>query len=514
MMTSSPPLRLQTRGTLSQDAIYIERPADTDLREALLRGELCYVLAPRQVGKSSLSYRTSRWLRQNHKIHCAHIDLSGKGAAEDTPEAEKKWYLGLLVALDEALGLNDARRFFAQHSDEFPVVRWRSYIRERILGALPATDRLVIFIDEIDYIRALKFNTDPFFTVIRQLWNEQSMSDGQGRLNFCLLGVATPGELVKDPWLTPFNIGHPVPIEDFRREALSTDSLARVLAPLGESASAWLDEVFKWTSGHPYMTFELCQSLINEPESLGPVTPISEYVERCVNETFLRSGRTVDPCLQHTAQRLEQSERKADLLSLYHRLLIKEALRYDGGDPLQEELILSGIAVRRGQGDTSQLDIRNEIFARVFDRSWVQSHELRGEIPQDIAKWLTKKKSKELLIPRFSLDKAMKWFELHPREISIDGYEYLIRSFEGALDTTEEWAKKIQAEQRGVEQMSQKNFRRLRQAYVVLVVLLTGLLVLSWKVLSQAQTIRRLEGIVSSQKNAKATSAPNPPRRE
>src|SRR3712207_7660396 len=42
---------------------YVERHADTDLFEGLSRGEFCYVLTSRQMGKSSLMVRTAARLR-------------------------------------------------------------------------------------------------------------------------------------------------------------------------------------------------------------------------------------------------------------------------------------------------------------------------------------------------------------------------------------------------------------------------------------------------------------------
>ena len=56
-------LHLQAGGTLGEGALYIERPVDAELCAALEQRHYCYVLAPRQIGKSSLRVRTARILR-------------------------------------------------------------------------------------------------------------------------------------------------------------------------------------------------------------------------------------------------------------------------------------------------------------------------------------------------------------------------------------------------------------------------------------------------------------------
>src|SRR4051794_13728269 len=53
----------QTYGALDVDSpSYVERPADSELLEAIGRHELCLVLAPRQMGKSSLMVRARKAL--------------------------------------------------------------------------------------------------------------------------------------------------------------------------------------------------------------------------------------------------------------------------------------------------------------------------------------------------------------------------------------------------------------------------------------------------------------------
>ena len=52
---------------------YVKRPADEELYESLMNGEFCYILTPRQMGKSSLMIRTSQSLREQD-IKTAIVD--------------------------------------------------------------------------------------------------------------------------------------------------------------------------------------------------------------------------------------------------------------------------------------------------------------------------------------------------------------------------------------------------------------------------------------------------------
>ena len=52
-------------GTLSGDALcYVTRQADHQLYDGLSKGDFCYVLTARQMGKSSLMIRTASRLRE------------------------------------------------------------------------------------------------------------------------------------------------------------------------------------------------------------------------------------------------------------------------------------------------------------------------------------------------------------------------------------------------------------------------------------------------------------------
>ena len=74
-----------TGGTLQQDALsYVERQADKDLFEGLTRGEFCYVLTSRQMGKSSLMVHTLVRLQQA-EVQVVVLDLCAVGRPPSRP---------------------------------------------------------------------------------------------------------------------------------------------------------------------------------------------------------------------------------------------------------------------------------------------------------------------------------------------------------------------------------------------------------------------------------------------
>jgi WD40 repeat protein len=350
-----------TGGTLRRDApSYVERQADQALYDGLLEGKFCYVLTSRQMGKSSLMVRTAARLREDG-AGVAVLDLTAVG---QNLTAEQ-WYDGLLGRIGQQLHLEDElEEFWLGHSRLGPLQRWMRAITEVVLPCRPG--RLVIFVDEIDVVRSLvDFSTDEFFAGIREFYNRRTEEPELERLSFCLLGVATPSNLISDTRTTPFNIGQRVELNDFTEtEAMP---LARGLGHDEKTSSKLLNRVLHWTGGHPYLTQRLCQAVAKD----GTVKD-ADGVDRICAKLFLtpRARERDDNLLFVRERMLHSVDDPAALLDLYNKIRNHKRVKDDEANPLVSVLRLSGVT-RMNDG---QLHVRNRIYSRVFDQEWVQSN--------------------------------------------------------------------------------------------------------------------------------------------
>src|SRR5216684_1657537 len=136
MPAPTPPSAEDTRfyvtgGNLAPDApSYVERQADSDLYEGVRRGEFCYVLTSRQMGKSSLMVRTAARLREAG-VAVAVLDLTAIGQNLTV----EQWYDGLLVHLGRPLDLEDAlEEYWLDHERMSPLQRWLGAVAEVVLA--------------------------------------------------------------------------------------------------------------------------------------------------------------------------------------------------------------------------------------------------------------------------------------------------------------------------------------------------------------------------------------------
>jgi hypothetical protein len=341
------------------DGLYIPRQADQELLTLCLEGAFSYVLTPRQMGKSSLMIRTARQLTEQG-VRSLIIDLTQLGVQVTAEE----WYLGLLTVAEEQLDLTlDVVEWWQAHHHLGIPQRLSMFIQEVLLAEIESP--LVIFVDEIDSTLSLNF-TDDFFAGIRYLYTTRALEPELRRLSFVLIGVATPGDLIRDPQRTPFNIGQRVDLTDFTfAEALP---LAVGLGLPDAEAQQVLRWILQWTGGHPYLTQRLCYAVTTQHQSQWSETDI----EHLVSQTFFGAMSQQDHNLQFVRDMLTKRAPDAlEVLTLYGEILRQRAVIYDEEQSLiKSHLKLSGVVCRVN----SALQVRNNIYRTVFNAAWIKEN--------------------------------------------------------------------------------------------------------------------------------------------
>jgi len=350
-------------GTLPLDSeSYIERLADSELLRHLSSGRYCYVLNSRQMGKSSLSVRTIDRLNASG-IQTAFIDLTQIG---QNITAEQ-WYAGLTGEVGRAFGLTpQALKYFKNRSDLNPMQRFFGAIREVVLEQI--SDPIVIFVDEIDGTRNLPFDTDEFYAGIRECYNRRVHDKSCQRLTFCLIGVAVPNDLVRNPTVTPFNIGERIRLQDFTPEEVQRFGPA--LGPAGDRLAR---RVHYWTNGQPFLTQSLCREIaadtrIQEERDVDALVQRLYFGPKAL-ETNLNLADVANRVLWDAEQSADPDKYRANLLSAYERTWKGGSIADDEANRVAVVLKLSGLL--RSQG--ARLVTRNRIYHHVFSRAWIEA---------------------------------------------------------------------------------------------------------------------------------------------
>ncbi len=348
-----------TGGTLPVDAgSYVERQADRDLYDSLFRGQYCYVLNSRQMGKSSLMVRTALRLKAQG-VRVVVLDLTAIG---QNLTAEQ-WYSGLLDSLGEQLDLEvELEQHWLDSPNLGPLQRFMSVLDEVVLGRIVETDtNLVVFIDEIDYVRSLSFPADEFFAAIRECYNRRTTAPRFDRLIFCLIGVATPADLIRDTRTTPFNIGRRIELRDF------TDLEAEALSTGLREQSPLLKRVSYWTGGHPYLSQRLCRAIAQDKSATSP-----SDVDRICRDLFLneQAMERDDNLLFVRDRMLRGGAPLIRVLEVYRRIWQGRRIPANETNPIVSVLKMAGIV----KEDGGILRIRNPIYRCAFNERWIREN--------------------------------------------------------------------------------------------------------------------------------------------
>jgi len=258
--------------TIVPPNLYVQREADRLLSHVIEdMGRPGYILVARQMGKTNLLINAKRALPSADDVY-VYVDLSN--SFRDARECFR-------YIIDLLIETNEEKLYFVQDSinkarlssDKADHLEHVSEIR-KILQVIKG--KIVIILDEVDALTKVNFS-DTIFKQIRSIYFSRTNYPDLWRLTYVLSGVAEPSSLIKDPKISPFNIGQSISLGDFSinefREFIQKSKLI--------ISDTCLERIYYWTNGNPRITYDLCSSVedfMNENLSLS-IFDIDKLVE-------------------------------------------------------------------------------------------------------------------------------------------------------------------------------------------------------------------------------------------
>jgi hypothetical protein len=323
-------------GPLTDETLYIERKADSELFHFVHAMEYVTIVEPRQQGKTSL-IRHLMTASPLPEWSFVYIDIS----TLDT-RSEHGWYQTLCRRISiELKMLLDVSPGIPQNSFE-----WRDFLSNIAIHARQAGKKIVIVLDEIG---GAKFDDNTsFFKTLREVYISRQFSTNSEfqNLTFILVGSFNPQDLIQDPAISPFNIAQQVHLADF-----TVDQVRELMMKRGwkeEKARISSQSIYYWTSGQPYLSQLLCTYLSSDASPSNVDNAIEKLRREDTNN------------LPHLIARLETN---SEMKGYVRKIWAGEAVPFYPEIPLQRQLLLSGWIKIDEKGFCA---IRNRIYERII----------------------------------------------------------------------------------------------------------------------------------------------------
>lgn len=339
--------------TIIPTDLYVQRDADRQVKNIISdMGRPGYVLVSRQMGKTNLLLNAKRKLETPDDVF-VYVDLSNPF------ETAKSCFENII---DTAIETNPERfeavekTILERRKELLETPPHKQHTNELRLLLKSISGKLVIILDEIDALTKTKYS-DQIFAQIRSIYFSRVNFKELENLTYILSGVIEPTEIIKDPKISPFNIGQKIFLNDFSRDEFE-QFLNNSKLYLNQKIR---DRIFYWTNGNPRMTWDVCSEVENQNKR-HELT--EENIDKIVAEIYLT---TFDKPPIDNIRELVKNDREI-------RNAIVE-IEYQKGkevsDRVKSKLYLSGII----NYEENDIHIKNQIIKESLNLEWIKSLE-------------------------------------------------------------------------------------------------------------------------------------------
>lgn len=337
--------------TIVPDSLYIERKADKQLHhiiESMQRPG--YVLVSRQMGKTNLLLRAKRKWENNEDLY-VYIDMSNINESEkecfeyliDTAiETHEEQLSSIKDKIADLRKINISKSPVQAHNEELRT------LLQNVKG------KLVFILDEIDSLTRTTFS-DNIFSQIRSIFFSRVNYPVLEKLTYVLSGVVEPTEIIKNPKISPFNIGEKILLEDFSHDEYLKFIYKAELDEFGEDV---IDRIFYWAEGNPRLTWDICYELQYKQE----ITVAA--VDALVKNMYLTS---FDKAPIDTIRNIVKEDR--DLREAIIQIAYNKGRTLS--DKVKNKLYLAGIV----NYEDNDVRIKNRIIKDSLSVNWLQKLE-------------------------------------------------------------------------------------------------------------------------------------------
>lgn len=352
--------------TIIPSELYVRREADRQLRQILDdMGRPGYVLVARQMGKTNLLLNAKSELQREECVF-VYIDLSNpfstvtecfRNIIDTAIDSHEQMFGHLRVKIQQR---RLAQTTLAHKEHDYELRTLLSCVKEK----------LVIALDEIDALTKASFSDQVFAQIRSTYFAGRTNYPEFHKLTYVLSGVAEPTEIIKNPKLSPFNIGQKIYLDDFSFNEFS-QFLSKASLSLPEETA---QRIFWWAEGNPRITWEICsaiEDLLISNESVQP-SMVDKVVAKVYLECFDR------PPVDHIRDLVRKDKELRNALT---------EIRYGKGreisDLVRTRLYLSGI-VR--YSNTGEARIKNRVISQALSEEWLLSTEKEASGVYSVAK--------------------------------------------------------------------------------------------------------------------------------